>query len=191
MTGVVASCHLAHEGILAGTSSFNNEKFLQHQISIDPFAQEIVHETAVIFQSFGLPASGVRGTYSSGSFAFGTRGQGKRATMSFKGGYAVPKKKASTDSDDDLFDIDAVPLHPAFDNNNAMRTVLEYDDIVPIYDGRVETGHPFRFTPADFDALPSWRPYMNHRSDLPRRSVVSVGYSVNWYTLDRTTPTRK
>ncbi|KAG6904130.1 hypothetical protein DXG01_012410 [Tephrocybe rancida] len=139
MTGVVASCHLTHEGILAGTSSFNNEKFLQHRISIDPFAQEIVRETAVIFQSFGLPASGVRGTYSSGGFAFVTRGQGKRATMSFKGGYAVPKKKASTDSDDDLFDIDAVPLRPAFDNNNATRTVLEYDDIGGWFPSRFAT----------------------------------------------------
>ncbi|KAG6903709.1 hypothetical protein DXG01_015447, partial [Tephrocybe rancida] len=55
----------------------------------------------------------------------------------------------------------------------------------PIYDGQAETGCPFRFTPADFDDLLTWRPYMNHHSDLPRRSVVSVGYSVNWYTLDR------
>ncbi|KAG6906028.1 hypothetical protein DXG01_016219 [Tephrocybe rancida] len=165
MAGVIALCHLAYEGILAGTSSFDNEKFLQHCILINPFAQEIVCKTAVIFQSFGLPASGVR-----------------------EGGYAVPKIKACTNSNDDLFDVDVVPLCPAFENSNTTCTVLEYNDIVPIYDGRAEMGRPFRFTPADFNALPSWQPFMNNRSDLPRLSVVSVGYSVNWYTLDRDNP---
>ncbi|KAG6906958.1 hypothetical protein DXG01_011187 [Tephrocybe rancida] len=188
MAGIVASCHLADEGILAGTSSFDNKKFLQHRISINPFAQEIVRDTAAIFHTFGLPPSGVRGSYSSGGFVFVTRGQGKRATMNFKGGYVVPKQKASTASDNDLFDVDTVPVRRTFDNNNAMCTVLEYDEAVPIYDGRSETGRPFRFTPADFDALPSWRPYMNHRSDLPCCSIVSVGYSVNWYTLNRDNP---
>ncbi|GLB43027.1 hypothetical protein LshimejAT787_1204760 [Lyophyllum shimeji] len=190
MNGVVSSCDLVGPGVLAGSSSLDSDKFLQHRISIFPFRQEIVRDMAAIFQVLQLPATGVKGTYSKGGLAFVTRGQGKRATLSHNSGYAIPKEQPRPDLDDhsDLFAVDAVPVATTFASSTATKAVLEYDDVVPIYDGRAETGRPFRFDPGDFDDLPSWRLYMNNRSDLPPLSVVTVGYSTNWYTLDRTNP---
>ncbi|KAF8067961.1 hypothetical protein FPV67DRAFT_1669825 [Lyophyllum atratum] len=191
MNGVVSSCDLAGPGVLAGSSNLESEKFLQHRISIFPFQQEIVRDIAAIFQVLQLPATGVKGTYSKGGFAFVTRGQGKRAALTYAGGYGVPKQQQGPDLSaySELFAADVVPVAPSLASSTAAKSVLDYDDPVPIYDGRAETGRPFRFNPQDFSDLPSWRSYMNNRSDLPALSVVSIGYSANWYTLDRTNPT--
>ncbi|KAF8059876.1 hypothetical protein FPV67DRAFT_1784356 [Lyophyllum atratum] len=190
MNGVVPTCDLAGPGVLAGSGNLDSEKYRQHRISIFPFQQEIVRDIGAIFQILQLPATGVKGTYSKGGFAFVTRGEGKRAAQSYAGGYAVPKEKPRPDlsAHSDLFAVDAVPTATSFAGSNATKTVLEYDDIIPIYDGRSETGRPFRFDPQDFKDLPTWRAYMNDRSDLPPLSVVTVGYSANWFTLDRTNP---
>lgn len=51
---------------------------------------------------------------------------------------------------------------------------------VPVYDGRSSV-KPFRFKPADFDNLQDWPLYKGGNAELPKGSVVTVGYSVGTY----------
>ncbi|KAF8054863.1 hypothetical protein FPV67DRAFT_1681380 [Lyophyllum atratum] len=131
MNGVVSSCDLVGPGVLAGSSNLESEKFLQHRISIFPFRQEIVRDIGAIFQVLQLPSTGVKGTYSKGGFAFVTRGQGKRAAMSYAAGYAVPKELPGPDlaAHSDLFAVDAVPVATSVASSYATKAVLEYDDV--------------------------------------------------------------
>ncbi|KAG6914978.1 hypothetical protein DXG01_014071 [Tephrocybe rancida] len=174
MAGAVTQCELVGDGILAGSSNFDSEKYFQHRVSLMPFGQEIVREVAVTFDGLNLPAHGVKG---------------KRAAVTYDNGYTVPKPAVPSHMEPfkafKSLRVDAVPCTPSFVERGATKTVLEYDDIVPIYDGRSETGCPFLFQPADFDDLPRWRAYANHRSNIPLTSVVVVGYLASWFTNEK------
>lgn len=57
--------------------------------------------------------------------------------------------------------------------------------IVPIYDGRVTVngrpGRPFLFKDDHFKDLASWPLYKKGNHDVPKDSVVAVGYTVGTY----------
>ncbi|KAG6885927.1 hypothetical protein C0992_004784 [Termitomyces sp. T32_za158] len=61
--------------------------------------------------------------------------------------------------------------------------------IVPTYDGQSavsdgSTAQPFRFTPQDFDALPSWPSYLSNTSEIPLDSVVAIGFTTGTYAFN-------
>jgi hypothetical protein len=53
--------------------------------------------------------------------------------------------------------------------------------LVPIYDGRGESGRGFNFTDEDFQSLTSLPLYRNGKKDLPNEAVVAVGYTLSTY----------
>ncbi|KAG6864706.1 hypothetical protein C0995_006146, partial [Termitomyces sp. Mi166 len=98
------------------------------------------------------------------------------------GGYAVPAPaQRPVISDDSLFTISSAPVAPVPNFNNPTESVINYESRVPIYDGRVETGIPFRFSADNFNALPSWQSYNGNNSEIPECSVVAVGYTAGWF----------
>ena len=56
--------------------------------------------------------------------------------------------------------------------------------VVPIYDGRHETGEPFRFTDENFSRLWDWRVFCSRkgeRIEIPVDSVVAIGGTVGTF----------
>ncbi|KAG6871831.1 hypothetical protein C0995_015956 [Termitomyces sp. Mi166 len=96
--------------------------------------------------------------------------------------YSTPKKTTSKAlKNKSLFTPVEQPKPPVLHVVEAHRSIVEYNKLVHIYDGQSETGEPFHFCPEDFDHFPSWHSYKGNKSEIPKSSVVSVGYTANWY----------
>ncbi|KAG6838557.1 hypothetical protein C0991_010709 [Blastosporella zonata] len=176
MAGVVTHSYLFKESV---TISGKKGPFQQHRLMVVPFRQEAYRDISAFGAILNL-SDGTKGAVSSDGFAFVTRGEGQGVQYDNSNGYAVPVAPPPRNYvEDDLFTVtqDRKPRQVSF--NDPYKAVIDFEDHVPIYDGRPSTGRPFTFSKDDFDALPSWRVYKDNKAELPAKSVVSVGYSPN------------
>ncbi|KAG6839483.1 hypothetical protein C0991_002210 [Blastosporella zonata] len=177
MSGVVTHSYLFNESV---TISGKKGSFRQHRLMVVPFRQEAYRDISAIGAILNL-GDGTKGAVSSDGFAFVTRGEGQSIQHENSNGYAVPVAPPTRNYvEDDLFTVtqDRKPRQVSF--NDPYKAVIDFEDRVPVYNGRPSTGRPFTFSKDDFDALPSWRrPYKGNEAELPNKSVVSVGYSPN------------
>ncbi|KAG6835062.1 hypothetical protein H0H93_005201, partial [Arthromyces matolae] len=193
--GVVTKCFLNGEGM---NSSSNKEyPILQRRLYIAQFEQEALREMSAIHHVLRQKSS-MKGTYSSiRGLGFVTRKKDKGAifvTSAYSGGYGLPAP-VSTPRKSGLFKYKPAPpgstskAAPSSQYSTWVNSALNYNERVPIFDGRAETAvsgvsRPFRFTPQDFDELPTWREFQmkNRTSELARNTVVAVGYTVGSFT---------
>ncbi|KAG6879469.1 hypothetical protein C0992_002355 [Termitomyces sp. T32_za158] len=181
--GVVTASHLIDSYVDAGPAS---NTYQQHRITAALFHQEAYRSVSLISTVLGF-RSNPKGTSSSMGMSFTTKGKGRGTTFNNNDGYGTPSpKKTPVSGNKGLFTYTEAPSAPSNPVFNIWNSVLNYEDLVPIYDGRFDTANgtttrPFRFTPQDFDALPSWRVFEGNRSEIPVDSVVAVGYTVGSY----------
>ncbi|KAG6810210.1 hypothetical protein H0H93_015125 [Arthromyces matolae] len=175
MFGIVSACNL-FSPVVAGTLA----SFRQKRITIAPFAQEEILDISRVCSVLHLPTE-CYATYSAMGISFTTRGEGKGSTRT----YAKPNSSAS-----DVFSVSASPSKkPAPTSHAGPVGALNFEDLVPIFDGRDGSAtdlsqRPFRFTAEDFSELSahSWRTYAKNKSEVPEKSVVCVGYTAGSFT---------
>ncbi|KAG6867564.1 hypothetical protein C0993_001119 [Termitomyces sp. T159_Od127] len=142
---------------------FCGKQYKQHRITIVPFFQEFCRDTSVMALIL-------------------------KVVLPLGGGYGTPKK---TDGPkvlcDDMIGAGASPpkrsTKPFIEDSN--NSVIDYESIVPVYDGRYKSGSPFRFAPSDFDAINTWPSFCGGRSEVPEGSVVAIGYTTNFFTVGK------
>ncbi|KAG6848893.1 hypothetical protein H0H93_013119 [Arthromyces matolae] len=184
MCGLVTASNL-FEPVVAG--SLNNQ-YHQKRLTLALFPQERILDMSRMVEGLGL-TSNPKGTYSSLGLSFITRPEGKGAVYVSShagGGYGVPATRPQPPPSSGLITYSAAPMTAGTNFTSPHNLSLNYEDIVPIYDGRAETAiepgdRPFRFTDADFDALGTWRMFRRNRHEIPLESVVTVGYTVHWF----------
>ncbi|KAG6914924.1 hypothetical protein DXG01_014410 [Tephrocybe rancida] len=178
MSGVITDSHLFDSGVVieSGRSSYR-----QHRVSMTPFHQEELHELALLGVVLDLP-DGTRANVSHQGLAFVSRGEGKAIRFNNRQGYAVPATPAvPVASDSPFITMTQERREPVLNVNDPYKSVIDYESIVPVYDGRSSTGDPFQFTPQNLDKLLSWRSFEGNRTEIPKNSVVVVGYSPSRY----------
>ncbi|KAG6819420.1 hypothetical protein H0H93_012044 [Arthromyces matolae] len=171
--GVVSASHLIESSITTG----GQYPYEQHRLTIMKFQQEAQRENAFIAQTFNM-YSGVLSTTSKIGFSYVTRGSDKSTQYGNNQGIG-PANATLADSSD--FTNVAIPAMPVVHSVTSRRPFVEFNELVPIFDGRAETGEPFRFRPEDFNRLGSWRPWERHQKELPLKSVVAIGYSASHF----------
>ncbi|KAG6913896.1 hypothetical protein DXG01_003649 [Tephrocybe rancida] len=183
-SGVVTTSHLFDSSV---TISARNGDYRQHRISIVPFHQEELREVAVLGHVLHL-SDGTKANVSHNGYAFVTRGEGKATmidpTHPFipEGGYAMPEKPAAPAALSSPFiSVSSERRRPPPNIHDPFKAVIDYEEFVPVYDGRSSTGRPFQFTKEDFDNILTWRAFGGNRTEVPKDSVVAVGYSANSY----------
>ncbi|KAG6888588.1 hypothetical protein C0992_008119 [Termitomyces sp. T32_za158] len=180
MCGVVSASNLFDSWVMVGPQG---GKYKQHRITLIPFFQEIRRDVSIMCLVLGLEEP--LGTTSCHGFAFVSRGEGKKASFVNRGGYASPKKAGPKVLNDSMIGVESPKKSNKTLFDNAVNSVVDYDDTVPVYDGRFKSGSPFRFTPANFDAIQTWPSFRGGRAEVPEGSVVAVGYSANYYTIGK------
>ncbi|KAG6820062.1 hypothetical protein H0H93_005902 [Arthromyces matolae] len=181
MCGLVTASNL-FEPVVAG--SLNNQ-YNQKRLTIALFPQEQILDMSRICEGLGL-TSNPKGTYSSLGLSFITRPEGKGTVYVSSSGYGLPAPASKGPTKSGLLTYRAAPTTPSTNYGTPHNLSLNYEDLVPIYDGRAETAvepgdRPFRFTDADFDGLGVWRMFRRNRSEIPLESVVAVGYTAHWF----------
>ncbi|KAG6906861.1 hypothetical protein DXG01_011649 [Tephrocybe rancida] len=176
--GVVTTSHLFNSSV---TISTRNGNYHQHHISIVPFHQEELHEFAVLGHVLHL-LDGTKANVLHNSYAFVTCGEGKAVHYNSKGGYAVPEKPAAPAASSSPFiSVSNECCRPPPNIHDPFKAVIDYEEFVLVYNGRSSTGRPFQFTKEDFDNILTWRAFRGNRTEVPKDSVVAVGYSANSY----------
>jgi len=65
--------------------------------------------------------------------------------------------------------------------NQSDPTSREFEEKIPIYNGRTKGGKPFTFTEDNFRELSSWPLYCDGAEDVPTDGILAVGYTLNTY----------
>ncbi|KAG6850006.1 hypothetical protein H0H93_002624 [Arthromyces matolae] len=181
MIGIVSECYLI-DALDVGTESYPKPR--QHRISIIPTQQE--ERRAISAMCSGLNFAGnPKGFYSYYGMSFITNGEREPVTTTLVDGYHLPKAKAvNPDPLAAMFTVTSSKKRPANQPGYELKyATTNFDNRVPIFDGRAETGEPFRFTSAQFDSILSWRTYEHNAVEVPKGSVVAVGYTTNHYVI--------
>ncbi|KAG6836454.1 hypothetical protein H0H93_007835 [Arthromyces matolae] len=181
MIGVVSECYLIGS-LDVGTEAYPKPQ--QRRISIIIPEQEERRAISATCEALGL-VTNPKGFYSYNGWSFVTNYEKVSNAYTSKDGYTVPKSKVSKpDLPDAMFTVTPSKKRvPNQSGNELQYPTTNFDSRVPIFDGRVETGDPFRFTGPQFDSLLTWRPYKDNCVEVPKGSVVAVGYTVNHYAL--------
>ncbi|KAG6849837.1 hypothetical protein H0H93_004521 [Arthromyces matolae] len=183
VVGVVSECNLI-DPVDVGTAAY--PKPLQRRIAIILPQQEERRAISTTCEALNL-AGNPKGFYSYHGWAFVTNGEKEAPVTTSHDGYHLPKPKESkSDPLNAMFTVTPSKKKrsaPQPGNEFAYATT-NFNTRVPILDGRAETGAPFRFTGPEFDSILSWRPYERNKVDVPKGSVVAVGYTVNHYTMN-------
>ncbi|KAG6835005.1 hypothetical protein H0H93_005672, partial [Arthromyces matolae] len=165
--GLVSASHLFNSSVPVGRE--NQE---QHRLTIAKFPQEAQRENAFIAQVLGMYS----GIYS--------------PTSDLDSGYAISAYRPSVSTGEtdrgSLYSHVSQPFIRKVAPLGSAKYIVEYDESVPVLDGRAETGEPFRFRPEDFDRLPSWRSWGRNQTELSEDAVVSIGYNASHFNASRT-----
>ncbi|KAG6848877.1 hypothetical protein H0H93_013253 [Arthromyces matolae] len=170
--GVVSSSHLFASSVTTGFQ----QKYEQHRLTILKFHQEAQRENALIAQTFNM-YSGVFSTCSAHGFAYVTRGSNQdddKKGASTAGAFVSKNQQAYTRV--------PVPVMHTVRSVLSRKPFIDFSERVPIFDGRAETGEPFRFRPEDFDRLNVWRAWGENKTELPVDAVVAIGYNANHFS---------
>ncbi|KAG6836085.1 hypothetical protein H0H93_011536 [Arthromyces matolae] len=171
--GLVSAAHLVDSSIRTG----GQYGYDQHRLTIVKFQQEAIRENAFIAQTFNM-YSGVLSTTSNKGFSYVTRGSDK--VVEERNAHSG-SSSASHLNNAALYTHVGIPAMPILHSANSRRSFIEFNELVPILDGRAETGEPFRFRFEDFDRLGSWRSWERHQKEIPLQSVVSIGYGASHF----------
>ncbi|KAG6819163.1 hypothetical protein H0H93_014751 [Arthromyces matolae] len=198
MVGVVSECYLI-EALDVGTEAYPKPR--QHRITIIPPHQEERRAISTMCKGLDLPGN-PRGLYSYNGMSFVTNGEkeppvtqsGMEVSLSshyalahciLVDGYNLPKTRSKqSDALNAMFTVTSSKRRSSSHGNELASPTTNFDQRVPILDGRAETGEPFRFTSSQLDSLLSWRTYEQNAVDVPAGSVVAVGYTTNHFMLN-------
>ncbi|KAF8906959.1 hypothetical protein CPB84DRAFT_1744757 [Gymnopilus junonius] len=162
LTGAINKCNLV-SGALHGTG----EGYLTKKLMLFIFEENFNHFAGF----FGMVANFDEACchFYGSSLLFATMKQGAGHGNGSRAGSSSPKKPG-------LFQKSTTSLS----RPSSFLVTLNFDDNVPIYDGR---GGRFNFKEKDFDNLQSLPLYCGGKKDLPPYAIVSMGFTFNVFHM--------